>query len=242
MDNPSKVQIQDQQVPITKANHISDEVLKAVIECKKFKDFLASLDLNSVAVEKVNILNVFMFGDKVGFIDVTLDTTLKTSKNKVKIPGYVFVRGGAVAMLVVLNKEYLIVTKQFRVPAGKFLIEAPAGMLDESGDFKGVAAKEIEEECGLHINTKDLKELGKIYSSPGGSDEEIQLFSIDVTLSDEQLKTILDKIHGEEHEGEQIELKVIKFTKKAILETHDSKLISAAFSYETLNNLTIKWE
>jgi 8-oxo-dGTP pyrophosphatase MutT (NUDIX family) len=29
------------------------------------------------------------------------------------------------------------------------MLEAPAGMIDESGNFVGVAAKEMEEETGL---------------------------------------------------------------------------------------------
>ena len=60
-------------------------------------------------------------------------------------------------------------------------------------------------------------------------------------MKEEELKTVLDKIHGSEHEGEQIELKLINFTKKDILQTNDSKLISAAFAYETLNKISIKF-
>lgn len=43
----------------------------------------------------------------------------------------------------------------------------PAGMIDESGDFVGVAAKEIEEETGIKIKGEDLKPLGSFYPSPG---------------------------------------------------------------------------
>jgi ADP-sugar diphosphatase len=240
--NSNTVIIGGTKIPLIKASHISDENLQAVINSAKFKDWANSLDVKSIEIQQLQILNVFMFGKIVGFVDLVLDATLSTSKNKVKIPGFVFLRGGAVAMLMVLNKEFIIVTKQFRVPAGKFLIEAPAGMLDESGDFKGVAAKEIEEECGIHINSKELKDLGYIHTSPGGSDEKLHIFSIDVTLADEELKNVLEKIHGEEHEGESIEIKLIKFNKKEILATNDAKLISAAFAYETLNNITIKWE
>ena len=231
----------DLKIPVHRHSHISDEILSSVLESKKFKEWVSNIEYSSLNLVSLSILNVFMFGKNVGFVDLVLDCSLKTGKKNVKIPGFVFLRGGAVAMLMILNKEFLIVTKQFRVPAGKFLLEAPAGMLDESGDFTGVAAKEIEEECGIKINTKDLVELGYINSSPGGSDEKIHLFSIDITMKEEELKTVLDKIHGSEHEGEQIELKLINFTKKDILQTNDSKLISAAFAYETLNKISIKF-
>lgn len=35
-------------------------------------------------------------------------------------------------------------------------IEPPAGMLDESGDFVGTAAKEIEEETGIIVSQDNL--------------------------------------------------------------------------------------
>jgi len=50
------------------------------------------------------------------------------------------------------------------MPLGKFLIEAPAGMIDEEKNFAGVqnllnfqvAAKELKEECGLEITTEEM--------------------------------------------------------------------------------------
>ena len=75
----------------------------------------------------------------------------------IDVPGIVFMRGGAVGVLVILHcedREYTILTCQARVPVGDSnLPEIPAGMLDGSGNFKGVAAQELEEECELAINT-----------------------------------------------------------------------------------------
>ena len=36
--------------------------------------------------------------------------------------------------------------------------------------FYQVAAKELEEECGLKIDVNEMKELGVVMVSPGGSD------------------------------------------------------------------------
>ena len=41
---------------------------------------------------------------------------------------------------------------QPRVPTGRYsFVELPAGMLDQSGDFAGVAAKELKEETGIEV-------------------------------------------------------------------------------------------
>jgi ADP-sugar diphosphatase len=68
-----------------------------------------------------------MFGRNVGFICADVEAYL----NGKRIPGFTFIRGAAVAMLVLVNGR-MILTRQYRVPVGKFTIEAPAGMVDES--------------------------------------------------------------------------------------------------------------
>ena len=92
--------------------------------------------------------------------------------NWIDVPGIVFMRGGSVGILVILEcdgQEYTILTRQARVPAGLSLLpEIPAGMLDGSGNFKGVAATEIEQECHMKIQVDDLVDLtefayGKTY-------------------------------------------------------------------------------
>lgn len=62
-----------------------------------------------------------------------------TSKDGFNLPSYVFLRGPAVAILMFINNKLLVV-EQYRVPIQSTIIEAPAGMLDESGDFVGTAA------------------------------------------------------------------------------------------------------
>ena len=79
----------------------------------------------------------------------------------VKVPGIVFMRGGAVAILVVLFDETgtrrVLICKQPRVPCGQSAFpEIPAGMLDGEGKFSGVAAKELQEETGLVITEDEV--------------------------------------------------------------------------------------
>jgi len=93
-----------------------------------------------------------MFGKILGFATMMLDCNLKGTD--IRLPGFVFLRGKAVAIMVVINKTLLALTYQFRVPIGRYLTESVAGMVDEEGNFFGVAAKELEEEMGIKINEK----------------------------------------------------------------------------------------
>lgn len=52
-----------------------------------------------------------------------------TQKDGFNLPGYVFLRGPAVAILMLVNGKILVV-EQYRVPVQQTIIEAPAGMLD----------------------------------------------------------------------------------------------------------------
>ena len=66
-----------------------------------------------------------MFGDKVGFINLRAIT----EKDNYKLPSYIFLRGGAVAILMFVNNKILLV-EQYRVPIQQTMLEAPAGMID----------------------------------------------------------------------------------------------------------------
>jgi hypothetical protein len=58
------------------------------------------------------------------------------------------------------RSRYTILTCQARIPAAHSnLPEVPAGMLDGSGNFKGVAAEEIQEECHIVIAEAELIDL-----------------------------------------------------------------------------------
>jgi ADP-sugar diphosphatase len=53
-----------------------------------------------------------------------------TTEDGKPLPGYVFLRGDAVTVLLLVNKKMLLV-RQYRVPVQRYNLEAPAGMLDE---------------------------------------------------------------------------------------------------------------
>ena len=109
---------------------------------KKFNDYIRKIECApaEVQVSKIEIVNVIMFRKNVGFISLKAYTV----RDGFSLPNFVFLRGAAVCVLMLVNDKLLVI-EQYRVPVQRLNIAAPAGMLDESGDFVGTAAEEIEE-------------------------------------------------------------------------------------------------
>lgn len=95
----------------------------------------------------------------------------------------------AVSCVVIIklpNQEpCLLLSQEYRYPAGRFLLSVPAGLIDpedvaaakETGDTKtailATAAREIKEETGLTITEKDELMIVNpfLFSTPGMTDE-----------------------------------------------------------------------
>jgi ADP-ribose pyrophosphatase len=91
------------------------------------------------------------------------------------------IRSNAVTAIVFnpQKNKYLFV-RQFRVGAGKDLVELAAGMLDkENEDPKEAIIREIEEELGYSVNESTVKLLSEFYSSPGGFKEKMFLYYVE---------------------------------------------------------------
>lgn len=70
----------------------------------------------------------------------------------------------------------ILLVHQFRYAAGGDLYEVPAGMPDTPHEpWEAVAARELEEETG--VRAEKLFYLGRIYTTPGFTDEVIHLFA-----------------------------------------------------------------
>ena len=73
-------------------------------------------------LKSLTIQSVDMFGPRVGFIKFKADITDSSGTN---IPSIVFMRGGAVGMMILIaceedRKQYTVLTVQPRVPVGKY--------------------------------------------------------------------------------------------------------------------------
>ena len=104
----------------------------------------------------------------------------------------------AVTCVVILNineeEPKLLLSKEYRYPAGQFLLSPPAGLLDpEDADTENpiltAAKREIKEETGLTITEKDslfvINPL--LFSSPGMTDESNALACAVVRLEDKSV-------------------------------------------------------
>jgi ADP-ribose pyrophosphatase len=70
----------------------------------------------------------------------------------------------------------VVLVHQFRHAAGGDLYEVPAGMPDDPHEpWEAVAARELEEETGYRAGR--IHYLGRIYTTPGFTDEVIHLFA-----------------------------------------------------------------
>jgi len=82
---------------------------------------------------------------------------------------------GACAVVALTEAGDVLLVKQMRESVREVLLEIPAGVYDVEGeDPVGCAAREVLEETGFRA--RDIEALGTIYTSPGFTDERIDLF------------------------------------------------------------------
>jgi 8-oxo-dGTP pyrophosphatase MutT (NUDIX family) len=129
--------------------------------------------LKSIEIQSFDLFS----GQRLGFLKLKAEVSNEDGEH---LPGSVFMRGGSVAMLIILtpsdgprgsgqnsgtHAEYAILTLQPRIPAGSLsFIELPAGMIDDSGTFAGAAAREVHEETGLEISSDELIDMTQLAS------------------------------------------------------------------------------
>jgi len=107
---------------------------------------------------------------------------LKVCISKLKLPngktGYFEEIIHPQASLVVPFAEGRIVfIRQYRAVINKYIWELPAGILKPGETPYACAKREITEETGYLV--RNLKKIGKIYTSPGFCDEIIHVFKAD---------------------------------------------------------------
>ena len=81
--------------------------------------------------------------------------------------------GGAV-VIPVKDDGKIILVKQFRYPIQDWLIELPAGKLDNDEDPLVCATRELEEETGY--TAKKIEKLGEILTAPGYCTEILHIY------------------------------------------------------------------
>ena len=225
---------------IPKFAHLEPQ-MDALIIAPKFLNWLHNFDADQITLRSVTITDIDWFAAKpdpvkLGFVKCASEAyDFKTGKKIVS--NISFIRGDAVAILIIVkvidpeikkkNKEYVLLCEQHRLPIGKKAKEICAGMVDAEGCILSVSLKEVKEETGFDIKSiKDLQELGKIYTSPGGSDEGVHLFAWTTTITKADFIEKENKMYGCAEENEEIKLSFVElneFKTETLYEIGDVK-------------------
>jgi ADP-sugar diphosphatase len=236
----AEVSINGVAVPVTAEPSIDVKVALASVPFTRWASTLCP----EFSVKQIHLQSVDMFGPRVGFLKLRA-FIVDTATGK-QVPGIAFLRGGAVAVLVVLEcegEEYTLLTRQPRAPIGIHRFpEIPAGMLDGLGHFAGVAAKEMEEETGIKLDVDDLFNMTEaIYGdrfrgmipSAGGCDERLHLFAHRRSVTRDELDAMQGRVHGAVDENEHIVLDLVPLADLDLI-TPDAKALSALTLYRRL--------
>jgi ADP-ribose pyrophosphatase len=82
---------------------------------------------------------------------------------------------GAAAVVAIDDANRVVLIRQFRHAAAGFIWELPGGLLDHPGESPAdCASRELAEETGLRAG--EMVPLGAVLTTPGFTDERIQLF------------------------------------------------------------------
>ena len=82
---------------------------------------------------------------------------------------------GAVCIAPILANGDLVLVRQYRHAAGDWLIELPAGRLEENEEPLVAAQRELEEETGYRAG--EWKPLSAFFAAPGFCSEVLNLFA-----------------------------------------------------------------
>ena len=187
-------------VSVTIPSHLTHKLNQEMIENYPAFNLWRSTLVNSLSLQhslpshpfhakpytlrRVDIQSLDVFtNSKIGFLKFVASVTNDSGES---LSGSVFMRGGSVAMLIILtpstnptttvtseSEEYAILTIQPRIAAGSLsFVEIPAGMVDDGGTFAGTAAREIKEETGLEIHQDELLDLTALAADNDHPDQD----------------------------------------------------------------------
>jgi ADP-ribose diphosphatase len=103
--------------------------------------------------------------------DVTVDTVREHGQTYVRD---VVHHPGSAVILPVFDDDTIALVKQYRHPAVKYLLELPAGTLNDRERPEVGAARELEEELGLVAGR--MEKLSEFFISPGFLSEKMWLY------------------------------------------------------------------
>ena len=182
---------------------------------------LSSL-LGSIRMEETIQSTLITKGKSFSFYHdkVRLPNGRETDRNIVKHPGAVGI--------IAVDEDEIVLIKQYRYATGKYLLEIPAGTLEEGEDPYRCAVRELQEETGFAASA--WSRLFQCYMVPGYSDEILYFY----------LAEGLTQVKADPEEDEDIEVQ--KYSISEVLEMiesneiEDAKTMIGVLSYLTRVN------
>ena len=105
---------------------------------------------------------------------VTLNLETVTLPNQATVELEVVRHPGAAAVVPLKADGTVVLIRQYRLAAGGFIYEVPAGKLHPGEDPQQCAIRELEEEIGYRPARMD--KLATFFTAPGFTDEVMHLF------------------------------------------------------------------
>jgi len=116
--------------------------------------------------------------------DVSIDTVREADRTYVR---EVVHHPGSAVILPAFDDGTIGLVRQYRHPAVKYLLELPAGTLNDQERPEAGAARELEEELGLIAG--NLEKLSEFFVSPGFCEEKMWLYlATDLTETSQRLE------------------------------------------------------
>ena len=230
-------------IPVTFKYAINQQHWDLIVKFIPFQNWtstwsLPELQTDKVKIKSLEIEDISFFGERIGFLKFRLDARWKSDDKP--IPGIVFMRGDAVAVLIVIKERnsdnsQVVMVQQPRIPVPSLdFLELPAGMVDEEKNFHSVALKELKEECGIEIFSNEMIPLGPSDSylvSPGGCDEKLSLYLVEKVLSPSDIKDLDGRLGGLREEGERIQVRLINLS-EVVEKTRSLSVLAAMALYQ----------
>jgi ADP-ribose pyrophosphatase len=115
---------------------------------------------------------------------VTVDTVRERDQTHIR---EVVHHAGSAVILPAFDDGTIALVRQYRHPAVKYLLELPAGTLNDKERPEDGAARELEEELGVRAGK--LEKLSEFFVSPGFCEEKMWLYlATDLTETKQRLE------------------------------------------------------
>lgn len=258
------IRIGKSTIYLTSKHNLLDTHLQAIEVFPPFVRWIHRLtsqlaDRKVAHLLSITITDVDLFSSgKIGFVKLLANVEYGDGT---KIPGIVLLRGDAVAILVRIRMRdgidvtceergqvWVVMVEQPRIALGSMRnLEIPAGMIDGESNFSGVAAKELEEECGIVLNSRDLIEMSPqlegdepgLVLSGGLCDERIRLYFCEKELAKSDVLKLNGHLAGLREDGERIRTVLVPWD-DVIKSSNDVKAIVSLYLWNLWKDQTCK--